>query len=98
MSALRSELQELEPNLVRRHRAANQTLQQQLVAETGSHIFNVNAYTIGYTRDIGTFHNVQTGVGANVMAYGIPDAIKPYYGDHPMGFNVYVRIRLKENR
>ncbi len=78
--------------------ASNPALQQQLDAETGSHIFNINAYTVGYTRDIGTFYNVQTGVGANVSAYGIPAAIKPYYGDHPMGFNVYLRIRLKENR
>jgi hypothetical protein len=78
--------------------ADNPTLQQQLDAETGGHIFNINAYTVGYTRDIGTFYNVQTGLGANVSAYAIPAAIKPFYGDHPMGFNVYLRIRLKENR
>ena len=53
---------------------------------------------MGYTRDIGIFCNVETGLGANVMFYGIPDAIKPYYGDHPMGVNVYLRLRLKENR
>ncbi len=78
--------------------AADPALDAQLEAQTGSHIFNVNAYTVGYTRDIGTFHNVETGLGANLSAYGIPAAIKPYYGDHPMGFNVYLRIRLKENR
>ncbi len=61
-------------------------------------VFNVNAYTAGYTRDLGTFFNVETGLGANVTAYSIPDAIKTYYGDHPMGFNVYLRVRLKESR
>jgi hypothetical protein len=73
-------------------------LAQKLFAETGSRWFDINAYTIGYTRDIGIFWNVKTGLGANVMFYGIPDAIKPYYGDHPLGVNVYLRLRLKENR
>jgi hypothetical protein len=71
---------------------------QQIEAQTGTHIFDVNAYTVGYTRDIGTFWNVQTGLGANVTAYAIPADIKPYYGDHPMGFSFYLRLRLKENR
>jgi hypothetical protein len=70
-------------------------LAEQLAAQTGSPFFAVNAYTIGYTRDIGTFSGMQTGVGANLMAYAVPGALKPYYGDHPMGFNVFFRIRLK---
>jgi len=78
--------------------ADNPTLAEQLAAQTGSPFFNVNAYTIGYTRDLGMFRDLQTGVGANISLYGIPNAIKPYYGDHPAGFNVYLRIRLKENR
>jgi len=73
-------------------------LAEKLFVETGSHWFDINAYTVGYTRDIGTFWNIETGLGANVMFYGIPDAIKPYYGDHPLGVNVYLRLRLKENR
>ena len=55
----------------------------------------MNAYTVGYTRDLFTFHGAETGVGANLSFYGIPDAIKPYYGDHPMAVNVYLRVRLK---
>ncbi len=70
----------------------------QLFEQTGSHWFDISAYTIGYTRDIGTFHNVETGLGANLSLYGLPDVIKPYYGDHPLGVNVYLRLRLKENR
>jgi hypothetical protein len=57
--------------------------------------FDVSAYTIGYTRDLGVFHGAETGLGANVSLYGIPEAIKTFYGDHPMGVNVYLRIRLK---
>ena len=53
------------------------------------------AYTIGFTHDLGVFHHIETGVGANVTAYAIPAAIRPYYGDHPAGVNMYLRFRLK---
>jgi len=58
-------------------------------------VFRVTAYTVGYTRDIATIHNVEAGLGANVSAYSIPDAIQPYYGDHPWGVNFFLRFRLK---
>jgi len=57
--------------------------------------FRIGAYTIGYTRDIDIFRHVQTGVGANIETYSLPDAIKPYYGNHPIGGNLFVRFRLK---
>ncbi|MBV8898212.1 MAG: hypothetical protein JO051_16980 [Acidobacteriaceae bacterium] len=57
--------------------------------------FRVGAYTIGYTRDIGSFRNVETGIGANLETYSLPGAIKPYYGEHPVGGNIYFRFRLK---
>ena len=60
--------------------------------------FRIGGYTIGYTRDIGTFRHIQTGIGANMEAYSLPPAIKPYYGDHPIGGNVFVRFRLNPNR
>ena len=28
-------------------------------------------------------------------AYAIPDAVRPYYGAHPWGVNVYARFRLR---
>jgi hypothetical protein len=57
--------------------------------------FRIGAYTIGYTRDIDIFRHVQTGIGANIEAYSLPSAIKPYYGSHPVGGNVFIRFRLK---
>ncbi len=57
--------------------------------------FRIGAYTIGYTRDIDIFRHVETGVGANLETYSLPGAIKPYYGDHPIGGNVFLRFRLK---
>lgn len=75
--------------------ANNHELEEQLMAQTGSRWFNVNSYTVGYTRDIFTFHGAQTGLGANVSLYGISASLKPIYGDHPAGVNVFLRIRLK---
>lgn len=63
--------------------------------------FREGAYTIGYTRDIDVFknvdglRNVQMGVGANLEMYSLPGAINPYYGDHPVGGNIFVRFRLR---
>jgi hypothetical protein len=57
--------------------------------------FRIGAYTIGYTRDVDIFRHVETGVGANFTAYSLPDAIKPYYGNRPIGGNVFIRFRLR---
>jgi len=62
---------------------------------TGRDTFRVNAYTAGYTRDIGTFRNLQAGLGASATGYAIDSALKPYYGAHPWGVNVFLRFRLK---
>lgn len=44
---------------------------------------------------IATAQYLETGVGANITGYTLPAALKPYYGDHPWGVNVYARFRLK---
>jgi hypothetical protein len=58
-------------------------------------IHRVQAYTAGYTRDIGSFKHVQPGLGANFTGYAIPDALHAAYGEHPFGVNIYLRLRLK---
>ena len=63
-----------------------------------SGIFGIGAYTAGYTRDLGTFHTIETGLGANASFYSLPAAIKPFYGDHPWGVNLFLRLRLKPGR
>jgi hypothetical protein len=63
--------------------------------ETYGSTFRIGAYTLGYTRDLGVFRGIETGVGANFTFYTLPDAIKPYYGDRPVGGNIYLRFRLK---
>jgi hypothetical protein len=74
--------------------ANDEAIEHQLEHTAGS-TFRVKAFTAGYTRDIGTFNHIQTGIGANVTAYAIPSAIQPYYGEHPIGVNVFLRFRLR---
>ena len=69
-------------------------LAEQLARTVGSS-FRVGAYTFGGTRDIGTFRKIETGIGANITTYSLPGAIRPYYGDHPLAVNIYLRLRLK---
>jgi hypothetical protein len=57
--------------------------------------FRIGEYTIGYTRDFDIFRHLETGIGANFTAYSLPDSIKPYYGDRPLGGNVFIRVRLR---
>jgi hypothetical protein len=57
--------------------------------------FRIGAYTLGYTRDVPLFRNIETGIGANFSLYALPAAIKPYYGEHPVGGNIFLRFRLK---
>jgi hypothetical protein len=57
--------------------------------------FRIGAYTIGYTHDFDLLRLVETGIGANFTAYSLPGAIKPYYGDRPVGGSVFIRLRLR---
>ncbi len=59
--------------------------------------FRIGAYTLGYTRDVSLFSRVETGIGANFSFYTLPDAIKPIYGNHPVGGNIFIRLRLRKN-
>lgn len=63
-----------------------------------SQVFDIAAYTVGYTRDFPLFARVQTGLGANVSAYGVPSVIQSAYGTHPWGVNVFLRVRLRKEQ
>lgn len=58
-------------------------------------IFRIAAFTLGYTRNVNLFRYVETGVGANIEAYSVPHQIERYYGDHPVGGNVFIRLRFR---
>lgn len=63
--------------------------------DAGPPTARVAAYTLGYTRDIVAQRHFVVGLGANFTAYATPASIKPAYGDHPAGGNVFLRVRLK---
>jgi hypothetical protein len=69
-------------------------VEERLAVSAGSS-FRVGSYTIGYTRDIPIINRLETGIGFNFTAYSLPAAIKPFYGDHPVGGNVFIRVRVK---
>jgi hypothetical protein len=77
--------------------SAQPEVQQEQLAMTAGSTFRVGSYTIGYTRDIPIFDRIETGIGFNFSTYSLPPAIKPYYGDHPVGGSVFIRFRLKSS-
>jgi len=74
---------------------ASQTVLEERLDSLHGSTYRIGGCTLGYTRNIALLRNVETGIGANFTAYMLPDAIKPYYGSHPVGVNLFVRFRLR---
>ena len=55
--------------------------------------FGIGAFTLGYVRDLTPKRSYQTGVGAAVTFNTFPSDLKPLYGNSPMGFWLFLRIR-----
>jgi hypothetical protein len=53
----------------------------------------VAAFTVGGVRDLPPWHGFEAGLGAALAWYLVPDALEATYGDHPVSFQIYVRIR-----
>jgi hypothetical protein len=53
----------------------------------------VAALTIGAVRDVARWRGFVVGVGADVTAYGVPDALRASHGDHPISAHVFLRVR-----
>jgi hypothetical protein len=61
-------------------------------------IGRVQAYTFGYERDLPigpSFLNI--GLGGQVTTYGVPEPLKPIYGNRPAGFAVFLHVRPTGN-
>jgi hypothetical protein len=56
-------------------------------------IGRVQAYTVGYGRDIKILPRLLTAVGAQITMYVTPDSLKSEYGSHPLGALIFLRIR-----
>ena len=53
----------------------------------------VAAVTIGGVRELPRWRLIETGVGAAVSFYGVPDRLKPAYGSRPASFQIFLRLR-----
>jgi len=53
----------------------------------------VQAYTVGFDRDVGAIPHLSTAVGGQFTWYGVPDTLKSTYGSHPVGVVVFFRVR-----
>ncbi|MGH9783449.1 MAG: hypothetical protein ACRD88_04620 [Terriglobia bacterium] len=58
-------------------------------------VFRVAAFTLGYTRSLGTFSGIELRLGGNFTIYRIPDALQPLYGERPASALAHLRFRLK---
>ena len=53
----------------------------------------VQAYTVGYDREFGNIPHLATALGGQLTWYGVPEALKPAYGSHPVGVVLFLRLR-----
>ena len=53
----------------------------------------VQAYTLGYDRDVDLIPHLATAVGAQVTIYGVGENLKAVYGSHPAGVALFIRLR-----
>ena len=60
---------------------------------TERYFTRVQAYTVGYDREVGHIPHLSTAIGAQFMWYGVPDVLKPIYDLHPLGGVVFLRVR-----
>ncbi|HEY6943753.1 MAG TPA: hypothetical protein VI431_01335 [Candidatus Acidoferrum sp.] len=56
-------------------------------------IGRVQAYTLGYDRDVALVPHLASAIGAQFTTYGVAARLKPIYGAHPVGVAVFVRLR-----
>lgn len=55
----------------------------------------VQAYTLGYEREVGHIPHVSTALGGQLTLYGVPDLLKAEYGSHPASISFFLRIRVR---
>jgi hypothetical protein len=69
---------------------------RELVLDAADHerVFPVNAYTLGYVRDLSHGKGIDVGLGGQFTINDIPGDLERYYGDAvPFAFQVFLRVR-----
>lgn len=55
--------------------------------------FRIGAYTFGGVRDVWTNDKFNIGIGTDVTLYSKPSTLDRIYGDNPVGWKLFLRIR-----
>ncbi|MGC1961522.1 MAG: hypothetical protein WA676_02210, partial [Candidatus Sulfotelmatobacter sp.] len=55
--------------------------------------YRIGAYTFGGVRDLVQNRAYQLGLGADVTVYSKPAALDAAYGDYPVSFQIFLRVR-----
>jgi hypothetical protein len=55
--------------------------------------YRIGAYTFGGVRDVVQDRKWQLGVGADVTVYSKPSALDAAYGNYPVSFQIFLRVR-----
>ena len=58
-------------------------------------IFQVEAFSLGYVYDIPIAKHLALGLGGVGQAYALPRAIQPAYGNSPLSYTGFVRLKLR---
>jgi len=58
---------------------------------------HVQAYTVGYDRDIPLLPHLASAFGAQFTAYGVGKPLQPVYGSNPAGVSIFLRLRPVSN-
>jgi hypothetical protein len=66
----------------------------ELFPEAATHpSYRIGAYTFGGVRDFVHNEHWQVGIGGDVTFYSKPAVLDPFYGDNPVSFHVFIRVR-----
>jgi hypothetical protein len=61
---------------------------------TNSHpLFRIGAYTFGYSRDVWTTDKLNVALGSDVTFYSKPGVLDSVYGNNPVSYHFFVRVR-----
>jgi hypothetical protein len=55
--------------------------------------YRIGAYTLGAERDLRQNHAWELGLGADVTCYSKPAVLDAAYGDHPVSFQIFLKLR-----
>ena len=56
--------------------------------------FTVNKIVLGYIHDFPISKHLKWGIGSSLDVNIVPDRLKPSYSDNPVGYTVFIRVKL----